>query len=83
LLQNSSNGMIIWCAAWKNSSTERERLTDFEISLNFPSIGETYFLLNALQFINKKIQKLILPCHWRYNGTEISRTKLKNHLPKS
>lgn len=40
---------------------ERERLTDFEISLNFPSIGKRTLLLNAVQIINKKkSEKLIL-----------------------
>jgi len=33
---------------------ERERLTDFEIILKFPSIGKRTLLLNALQILNEK-----------------------------
>ncbi|MGV8945502.1 MAG: chemotaxis protein CheB [Lutibacter sp.] len=40
---------------------EKERLTDFEIILNFPSIGKRTLLLNALQILNeKKLENLIL-----------------------
>ncbi len=40
---------------------KHERLTDFEIILNFPSIGERTLLLNALQILNeKKSEQLIL-----------------------
>lgn len=40
---------------------KQERLTDFEIILNFPKIGERTLLLNALQILNQKnSEKLIL-----------------------
>lgn len=40
---------------------KKERLTDFEIKLHFPSIGERTLLLNALQIVNEKnSEKLIL-----------------------
>jgi two-component system CheB/CheR fusion protein len=40
---------------------EKQRLTDFEISIDFSSIGKRTLLLNALQIINKKNdEKLIL-----------------------
>lgn len=40
---------------------KKERLTDFEITLHFPSIGERTLLLNALQIVNEKnSEKLIL-----------------------
>lgn len=40
---------------------KRERLTDFEISLYFPSIGKRTLLLNAMQIINEKnLENLIL-----------------------
>lgn len=39
----------------------RQRLTDFEIILKFPSIGKRTLLLNALQIVNEKnSEKLIL-----------------------
>jgi two-component system CheB/CheR fusion protein len=40
---------------------EKQRLADFEISINFSAIGKRTLLLNALQIINKKNdEKLIL-----------------------
>ena len=40
---------------------EHERLTDFEIMLKFPDLGERHLLLNALQIENKKnAEQLIL-----------------------
>ncbi len=40
---------------------EKQRLTDFEITLKFPSLGKRTLLLNALQILNKKnSEKLIL-----------------------
>ncbi len=40
---------------------KQERLTDFEIILNFPTIGDRTLLLNALQILNEKnSEKLIL-----------------------
>ncbi len=40
---------------------KQERLTDFEITLHFPSLGERTLLLNALQILNEKnSEKLIL-----------------------
>jgi two-component system CheB/CheR fusion protein len=40
---------------------EKQRLTDFEIILNFPFMGKRTLLLNALQILNKKnAEKLIL-----------------------
>jgi two-component system CheB/CheR fusion protein len=40
---------------------EKQRLADFEISINFSSVGKRTLLLNALQILNKKNdEKLIL-----------------------
>lgn len=57
---------------------ERERLTDFEISLNFPSIGKRTLLLNALQIINeKKSEKLILLAIEDITERKLAEQKLK------
>jgi two-component system CheB/CheR fusion protein len=57
---------------------ERERLTDFEISLNFPSIGKRTLLLNAVQIINKKkSEKLILLAIEDITERKLAEQKLK------
>ena len=57
---------------------ERERLTDFEISLNFPSIGKRTLLLNALQIINEKnSEKLILLAIEDITERKLAEQKLK------